>query len=541
MSSSPIILVDDAGTTDAVENALYQALIYAVPADGSNCGLGSTATVEGVSTPQLPFNAVTDGDNKGEGPIATDVANGYTKALQEFNDVYGINGTAAEVKRLNDLIAEENKKASPSTTLLESYRTQLTEATKRDNKERMELNAVAKGPIYQAGIAEWMAKTAVEKAVTAYNMAIGEATAAKTELDGSAYDAKYVPLGNSALVDRVTDGATTAGLVTINSRGVGTVDLTELGAYTNIGGDGMTASTTITAGVTVETTGTADSNFDNRGRLVVPLEDGDSDATTPGTRTTVASSTVGAVRIARDNTEIALKALQKLQRENTNTGLQTAIDEAVRRAQLEFNHYDAEFNKMLADNTDLVPDVSGTANTIGEQSIRTRNAAYLAKEAVRTGAANTLRTAAADREAKTKAVVDSFTDPADFYQTLVDRREYLKAQADSAVTKASENGGTPSKDLTDAAGDAQDALVAAQEAQQKYRDLVRDDTNPTVDLISELLKSNGDDGKALVDAISSNYDTANTARTTADEAKTRADEVGRRTSQVSRATKVRSA
>ena len=61
--------------------------------------------------------------------------------------------------------------------------------------------------------------------------------------------------------------------------------------------------------------------------------------------------------------------------------------------------------------------------------------------------------------------------------------------------------------------------MAAETARDNLLGLFDDDEDPTVALITELLKgdADGDDGGALVDAISSNYDTANEAKMKADE------------------------
>ena len=47
----------------------------------------------------------------------------------------------------------------------------------------------------------------------------------------------------------------------------------------------------------------------------------------------------------------------------------------------------------------------------------------------------TLETAFQAREAATSAVAAAFTDPQAFYQQLVDRREYTKAQKEAEVTR----------------------------------------------------------------------------------------------------------
>ena len=70
-----------------------------------------------------------------------------------------------------------------------------------DDKARAALNAISGGPIYQAGVAEWMAKSAVTDAADGYNKAVVDGLRATQRwaddnvLSMMTYD-DYVPLAN---------------------------------------------------------------------------------------------------------------------------------------------------------------------------------------------------------------------------------------------------------------------------------------------------------------------------------------------------------
>ena len=110
-----------------------------------------------------------------------------------------------------------------------------------------------------------------------------------------------------------------------------------------------------------------------------------------------------------------------------------------------------------------------------------------------------LRGLVAQREAATSDVVSQFTNARSFYQQLVDRRTALKNAADAAAPEGA-------TELTTRQEEANMALMTARTEKEKIDALYPDDPNdPTVDLVSELLKTGGDDGQALVDAISNTY------------------------------------
>ena len=157
---------------------------------------------------------------------------------------------------------------------------------------------------------------------------------------------------------------------------------------------------------------------------------------------------------------------------------------------------------------EAIDDGSNTAYVANPITIAGRHAAYTRESNKRFTAEQTLRASVAAREAATANVQRAFNSPQSFYEQLVARRTALKAAADRAVANASADGGTPTDAQTKAATDAAKALEDAQKAQADFDALFDNDDDPTVALINELIKTGGDDGQALVDAISATYDTA---------------------------------
>ena len=504
------------GALDGVDD-----LGYVIPPMGANCGKGPV--VSG-GNQVGPFNAVTvgmTGDNnydEGEGDIATDVAMGYSDLLGKFVAVYGdpgmtTGGTAraltAAQKALGDAI--EAGRTGASLTPLEGA---VERAQEAHDKARAAFTDAAGGPVYQAGVAEWMAKAAVTKSIADYDKAVGEANMARTTLDGLSY-AGYVPLGNNEL----TAGGSP--VVTITN-GMASVNLNQLIQYSNADLN-MPQVATVTeddpdttdvneGGVTDST----QSNFDAAGRLIVPMsyQDTDMDAETATVLTTVKDAmVVSVVRTARDNTELAATALEKLRDENVNPALTTVYSEAARRARAEADYYAGVYTAMLGDNTNLNPVTEDNAGTpdVDESavySIASRNSEFQTEDNKRFIAEQTLRGAVADREAATEGVRGAFNTPQSFYEQLVARRQALKVTADRALAKASEDGATPSKTVTDNAAAAAMALADAEEAQANVVAAYGDEGSPTAALVAELLKTGGDDGQALVDAIAATYETA---------------------------------
>ena len=542
----------DALTGDAL--TALNNLGYVIPADGMNCGRGVAADAMGDAG--VPFNAVTvgmEGDtdyNPGEGAVATDVAAGYTAVFEKFEDVYGAPGVARgdrtdAQKGTAQKLAEAQKalsdqiKAGVTGTGLTSFQNAVNAAQTAHDKARAAFTDIAGGPINQAGVAEWMAKAAVSQSIADYNAQVTKTNMAKETLDGSAFS-MYIPLGNTELITTVVTGLDT---------GMGMAVLSELTQYIN-GDLSMAADNTGTQGMAGTGDGsgsdsdnlapmgsvTTGSNFDAAGKLIIPMED--NTATTDNAldiRPTVvadgSANLLSAIRTRVEQTNAAAAVLKKLRDDNVNPVNQATFNEAYRRAQAEADYYNEQWTKVLADTstdfrtatqklrfvddngdgdntddpTETTPNTAYVANPI---TIASRNAAYTTESNKRFTQEQNLRSAVAAREMATAAVQRAFNSPQSFYEQLVARRTALKVAADRAVAKASENGGSPTDAQTKAATDAAKALADAREKQADFDALFDNDDDPTVALLNELIKTGGDDGQALVDAISATYDTA---------------------------------
>ena len=472
-------LLDEAigmGTTQITNLTTLNALGYVVPPMGSNCGQGSGEAAFTVS---------------GQGSIATDVAEGYSEVLPKFMAVYGdpgnaaSTGTAGAVERARTALENAEAVDTTSATRLRVLRDALEDAQEEDKEARAEFDAISAGPIYQAGVAEWMAKSAVTNAIEDYNDAVQDSGDAKSVLDSMDYD-DYVPLGNSELVQTVV----------VITNGMGLVNLAALRNYTNADGDQQ--ATTNSNGVH----DTSQSNFDRAGNLVVPNQRDGDDLVAATT-----SREVGDARDDADDRRVALEALKEYQAENRNRLLQPVIDEAVRRAQIESDYYDRQVRNALADDTNQNPITVDNLSTPEDESapysIASRNRDFVSASNDRATAEADLREKVAAREAATQNVISAFQNPDSFYAQLVARRQALKFVADQAVADA---GSSPSMRLTDAATAAAEALTEAEEAQAAYLALVDDPDDPVVGLMGTLLETDGDDGQAVVDAISGTYD-----------------------------------
>ena len=523
---SPLDTLIGMGTTEidvaGTGAGSYEDLGYVIPPGNNNCGFGATGPTLG--TMNIDANDDGDfldaGDTLAWGSVPKDVADGYSELLPLFTAVYGDPGgttggtaraLAAAQKALSDGVAAGT--TGPALTVLQDA---VTTAQTAHNRAMGAFNAASQGPIYQAGVAEWMAKAAVTKSVIDYNAQVVKTNTARTTLDAMPY-ASYVPLGNNELITSVVTFDATTGLPSIQHD--------QLAQYANavVADIGMNSGTIGTDGVTDSTNG----NFTATGQLIVPmsLQDHDNDAATDtvlrpvvvadGTANVIGNGgTAGqGIRDVVMRTRAAAAALKKLRDDNTNPVLQGVYNEAYRRAQAEADYYNAEYAEALADNTNqntvTVDDPSTpNVNEAAPFSIASRNAAYTAENNKRIAAEADLRSKVAAREAATAAVRGQFSNAQTFYEQLVARRMALKATADRAVTTATADGGTAPKNLTDAAAAAQKALDAATMAKDNLDALFADEDNPTVALITELLKTGGNDGQALVDAISSTYKTA---------------------------------
>ena len=470
------------GNVRITNQVVLDALGYVVPPLGANCGQGENEDAFTVA---------------GQGAVAVDVAEGYSALLPHFMEVYGDPGDAADIgtagalKNARDDLARAEADDTTAESRLASLRAAVTRAENADNAARAKFGEVSGGtigdaaanPVYAAAIAEWMAQSAVTRAIGDYNDAVGRAATTQGVVDAMNYG-EYVPLGNDALVDDVI----------VDVGGVPTVNLARLREYANA--DGANTATADADGVY----DTAGSNFNAAGNLVAPnrLANGELEAVTKSTL----------VRVARTNLDerrAALAALKKLQTDNLNALLQPVIDEGVRRAQAEVDYYDTQLRTALADdtnrNTVTVDNPATPENEAAPFSIASRNADHIRASNARIGAEATLREAARAREEATAKVIGQFSSPQSFYRQLVSRREALKAVADREV----EDAGTPTQTMTDAAEAADRALTDAQAVLTSYENLVADPDSPVAGLIDTLVETGGDDGQALVDAISQTW------------------------------------
>ena len=508
----------DVGTEDAEDFGTPQGddehledILYVIPAENKNCGSAMYTQAE--------FDAATAGSMEAgfevgdQKPIANDVGKdvgeGYSETLTKFMEkMKADNAEKAAQDKLDGLL----KADTPNETDIATAREELVVAQAASTKADAELYAAGAGPIYMAGIAEWRAKAAVESAITAWNTAVGGVADASTALNASEVGIdNYVGLRDNTQIDALVDPD-------------GNVILTAVRTYANVTGEN--------AAVQDATTGDFDGNagsgnFDAAGNLLIPKSDGDNN---PATAVTPTESTFSYMSLNDRLTSVngTVKALETLQTNNQNALLQPTIDEAVRRAKLEQAHYQAQFDAMIADTTDLTPD--DDTQTVSVSSLYN---AYRAAVTKRDNAGVTLETAVQTREMATAAVRDAFTSPQSFYQQLVDRRSYEKSQKDAEVTRLAGLTGddAPSaEDTADAAKavtDAQAALEEAEEIQASFQDLLADDS-PVADLVLETLKADdvGDDGGVLVDTIDDAFDAAAEAMTTAENAETAATEAG---------------
>ena len=541
---SPLDTAIGMGTT-AVTDSDTLGLGYVIPPGGMNCGGGPMGPMFGDMDNDANDDGdlLDEGDTIGAGSIPMDVANGYSALLPLFEQVYGspgatTGGTARALQAANKALSDAIE-AGTTGTALTPFQNAVTRAQEAHNAALAKFNAAAGGPIYQAGVAEWMAKAAVTKSIADYNAQVTKTNTALTQLDELDYGS-YVPLGNNELITTV---------VTFDADGMATIVATELEQYINaVLGMSQVAEVSMN-GVTT----TTDSNFDLAGNLIVPMQYYDPDGTVssdqanPGDDAVlraivVADGTVNmignggtagnGIRDRVDRFNAAAAALKKLRDENVVTSVQSIYDDAYARAQAEADYYNAQWAQVLADNTDLrtaaqkgdsngdgtidateqaaIDDGSNTAYVANPITIAGRNAAYTTESNKRFTAEQGLRSAVATREAATANVRAAFNSPQSFYEQLVARRMALKATADKAVADAMENGGTASKSLTDTQAAAAKALADAEMVRDNLVGLFADADNPTVALINELLKNGaaGDDGQALVDAISATYETA---------------------------------
>ena len=494
-------------------------LIYVVPTGVANCGGPTDGTV-------AAFTAAVNG------AIATHVAEGFTAVKAAYDLLVEQEGEVATAQTALNDARKAATSTNSNTTAINSAQAILDAATTELAKRQTALDAISAGPIYQAGIAEWRARGAVETTVAAWNMAVDGVTndamtGALDVLDAASYGGprhqnadSAVLTGYVSLLDSRTGGegadpsGTAAGSVGNVLNADGTVNLANLRTYADIGATDGGVRTT--------------DNFNDDGTLRVPMRatlDPDDPATIM--EPLPITATIADIRADVEAANNVVKALEEAQAKNQNVNNAIAFEEGLRRARLEAAHLNAQWNAAITDAIDLRTDAQKlrfvddngdgdnspddnetTPNTayVDAFSLLSLNTAYQGALAKRDTAESALRMAVSDREAKTRATINSFTSPGSFYQQLVDRRQALKDAASNIVNRIVNAGGTPTTAQNKAVEDAQKALDTANKVKGNYDALVSDENNPAVGLVDELAKTGGDDGQALVSAITGNYD-----------------------------------
>ena len=444
-----VLARDDDGPIPGNPGGALMNLNYIIPPGNNNCGAGGPFDHDmDPNTPDATF-VVT-------GPIATDVATGYTETLDAYLAVRVEDAAVKAASNALNVLLMDTVEDGIQTASITAARVTLTAAQAKQTVAHAALYAVGNGPINMAGIAEWRAKFDVEDAVTAWNTAVGKLAAAEAVLNPLAY-AKYVPLRNVAQVDGLVDA-------------MGNVNLVNLRKYANAAGDNSAVQDAMTGDITDGPGSTGTGNFDAAGNLLIPksLQDHDDDTDTD----MVLLDTRNSMTYLQVNTRLksvsdTVEALTKFKGENKNALLNAAIDTAIQRAEAEQAYYQGQFDAMVTDTTDLNTDGDGDAETMPE-SIRSKYGTFATDRTARDNAGALLELAFQAREAATSAVVAAFTNPQAFYQQLVDRRGYLKAQKEAEVTRLAGLTGddAPTEAVTEAAAKA---VVTAQAALDKAR------------------------------------------------------------------------
>ena len=398
--------------------------------------------------------------NCGSGTIGSssasyDLAQGYQAVYNAYLDVVA--------KRTALKNAEDTSGVSSGTA--NAARERLTEA---QNK----LDALSMGPIYKAGIAEWGTVPGVTAAIKGWNDAVGATNGTPSERKGY--------LG----ADQTLGEASYSQYRPIST---GTYD-SGTGSYP--GGSG---------------------NFDNDQNFNYP----------PGTPTadlpTVNAGTVATIRTALSTIDGIIKSINDDIDDTPASANQRhqTLNDSLNKAKAERTYIQGQLDAAYADTVDLDGD-----NTNGIDSIAGRYATYTRALSAVTAAESALRGAVDTRVDASNAVLDHFTSADSYLAQNVYRHTYLVSQATTdAATKA-----------------ARAKLTAAQELKAKFdsyfgtpADVEFDSENPAGDLLNALLKPSksgttpvvndegndvdgnnvptssdgGDDGQALVDAVSS--------------------------------------
>ena len=186
---------------------------------------------------RLPGFKVGDPKKPVTGPIAKDVAAGYSETLGAYLAVRTEDAAVKAANKALDALLTDETDDDMQTPTITAARETLAAAQVKQTAAHSKLYSVGAGPINMAGIAEWRAKFAVEDAVTVWNTAVSNLETADTALDadGRAIYADYVPLHNSIQLDGLVDA--------------GVVNLMLLRSYANAEGNNTSRSQDAMSGV----------------------------------------------------------------------------------------------------------------------------------------------------------------------------------------------------------------------------------------------------------------------------------------------------
>ena len=238
-------------------------------------------------------------------------------------------------------------------------------------------------------------------------------------------------------------------------------------------------------------------------------------------------STIGGVNMEYMTAKMTLETAEKALADNQDGNLTIGLTEDVRRAQAQYDFFAAQkarVEKSLAAG-DLVVDRMGdnpaTPNEV-ETDFDLQDTPYTVEDyealtdlqEAAGDAADDLKDAYDDRVAATDDLETKQRDTQTYLEQLVKLREYEQAVADAAAPEDAEEK-TAAQKLAD------ERLTTAEAQLATFGELqALGDGNPVKDLVTSLLEADGedgdDDGQALVDAISSNHETASDAKTAAD-------------------------
>ena len=389
------------------------------------------------------------------------------------------------------------------------------------------------GTIYEALYTQYDRQAGAQKSINDYNEVV-QATTGTFTVAKERYDGINITTTNTNLIGYTADDpATTDTDETVIGDFGGRNGVEGFQDIMGFAGSGST-SAAVVAGEFTDTFNTLlEGAFTTGGTLRLAT-------TTVGTTTTATVSTdvatLGTISTYLNEWNDIVKAAAKHLADGTTNEVSNLpeLQESLRRVTAVRDHVQAEqrrlVNVLRAKNYEY--DHDGAADT-DEVTVSNVLRAYDTELAKRKSAADSVRSSVTALENARNALHAAMRNPGTFLGQVVDRRQYEKDQADANVAEF--DAGEAPESVTKAAENAAMALMAAQDDLDAHTALVGDEDNPASALLQALLEDpalpNGkpnpadDDGQALIDAISTTYETANAAHDEAHEAYEKAEAV----------------